>query len=175
MIDDMLQSGLVHKAIKGLPREYESLVKMCNQYRDSGGALLIVDDGLSQVQSYLPTIVEELTNREKATFIFVTQNTFLNSDTYRRMSEQMHYIIAMKNVRNGLKIRHLAMQVRPCNPQFIIQAYYDSIKLKATLDRPGYGYLVMDMLPYTSEITSVRSNIFPNEIEPICVYKEIKN
>ena len=85
----MLQTGLIDKAIKGLPQEYESLVKMCSPYRDSGGCLIIADDGLSQVQNYLPTVVEELTNREKATFIFVTQNTFLNSDTYRRMNEQM--------------------------------------------------------------------------------------
>ena len=81
----------------------------------------------------------------------------------------------MKNVRNGLKIKHLAMQVRPCNPQFIIQSYYDAIKMKPTYDKLGYGYLIMDMLPYTSECTSVRSNIFPNEKAPVCVYKEVPN
>ena len=56
-----------------------------------------------------------------------------------------------------------------------MDAYKDAVHLKKPLDEskpPIYGYLVLDMYPFSPEITRVRSSIFPDEKELICVYTE---
>ena len=56
-----------------------------------------------------------------------------------------------------------------------MDAYKDAVRLKKPFDenkRPIYGYLVLDMYPFSPEITRVRSSIFPDEKELVCVYKE---
>ena len=74
----------------------------------------------------------------------------------------------------------MATQTRPCNPRFIVNSYIDATKPKPTTkghekgenSQFGYGYLIFDFQPLTPEILSFRTNIFPNEKEPITVYKE---
>lgn len=182
MADNMLKKGLIHKAIKGLPKSYDALEGMISPYADDG-VLVIVDDGLSQLESYLPTVFEELTHRMNTTFLFVSQTTFLASTLYRRLSDQSHYIICLRNARNSLKIRHLATQVRPCNPSFIVKSYIDATNPKRLVKDAekkdnteksslGYGYCIFDFFNHTPEILRVRSNIFPNEKNPVTVYKE---
>ena len=54
-MDQMLQQGLIHKAVKNMPSTYEALEKIVEPLYNEG-VLLIVDDGLSQMESYLPTV-----------------------------------------------------------------------------------------------------------------------
>ena len=108
-MDQMLQQGLIHKAVKNLPSTYEALEKIVEPFYNEG-VLLIVDDGLSQMESYLPTIFEEFTSKRNTSLIFVSQSTFLDSANFRRLSENSHYIICLKNKRNPSKIRFLAHQ-----------------------------------------------------------------
>ena len=60
----MLQKGLIHKAIKNLPSTFDALEKIVAPFYNDG-VLLIVDDGLSQMESYLPTVFEEFTSKKK--------------------------------------------------------------------------------------------------------------
>ena len=73
------------------------------------------------------------------------------------MSQNSHYIICLQNRRNPARIRSLALQVKPCNPNFILK---------------GYGYFIFEFNLQSPEILAYRTNIFPDELEPITVYVE---
>ena len=92
----MIGQGLIHKAIKGLPKDFDTLERLVKPYKEQG-TLLIVDDGLSQLENYLATVFEELTHRTNTTIVFVSQATFLNSPLYRRLSGRFHLFILFKN------------------------------------------------------------------------------
>ena len=86
----------------------------------------------------------------------------------------------MKNKRNALKIRALAMQLT-CNPAFVLSAYRDATRPKLAVqgEKEGkeilgyeYGYICFDLRPEAPEILTFRTNLFPDEIEPITVYRE---
>ena len=65
------------------------------------------------------------------------------------------------------------MQIDNCNSKYIMDGYKDAVRLKKPLDEsklPIYGYLVLDLRPFSQEITRVRSSIFPDEKEPVCIY-----
>ena len=174
-IDEMLQNGLIDKAVKNLPSTYKALEKLVAPFSNDG-VLLIVDDGLSQMESYLPTVFEEFTSQRNTTIIFVSQSTFLDSSNFRRLSDNSHYIICLRNKRNPSKIRSLALQAKPCNPKFVVNSYTDATRQKPVSnpypENFGYGYLIFDFSLKSPEILDFRTNIFPNELEPITVYIE---
>ena len=178
-VDEMLEEGLIHKAIRNLPNSYEAFHKMLSPYCHEG-VLLIVDDGLSQMEDYLPQLFEEYTSKNNTSIIFVSQATFLDSSSYRRLSDNSHYIIMLRNKRNSLKIRSLAAQAKPCNPQFVVNSYIDATKPKILIESgedgkektTGYGYFIFDFSLSSPEVMNFRTNIFPNESEPVTLYIE---
>ena len=174
-IEILLQLGLIHKAVKNLPTTYEALEKLVAPFYNDG-AIVIVDDGLSQMEDYLPQVFEEFTSKRNTSIIFVSQSTFLDSPNFRRISDNSHYIICLRNKRNPSKIRSLAHQAKPCNPKFVLNSYIDATRPKP-LSTPypnnyGYGYFVFDFSLQSPEVLGFRTNIFPNELEPITVYQE---
>ena len=177
----MLEEGLIHKAIKNLPDNYDTLAKILAPYCPEG-VLLIVDDGLSQMEDYLPRLFEEYTSKNNTSILFVSQATFLDSSNFRRLSDNSHYIICLRNKRNSLKIRSLATQAKPCNPQFVVNSYIDATKPKILMkvgneeeeQSIGYGYFIFDFSLSSPEVMNFRTNIFPNELEPVTVYIEKK-
>ena len=109
LIEVLLELGLIHKAVKNLPSTYEALEKLVAPFYNDG-AILIVDDGLSQMEDYLPQVFEEFTSKRNTSIIFVSQSTFLDSANFRRISDNSRYIICLRNKRNPSKIRSLAHQ-----------------------------------------------------------------
>ena len=170
-IDEMLGKGLINKAVNHLPEEYQSFKKLLEPYVNEG-ILLVIDDGLSQLENYLPEVFEEYTSKHKTTVLFVSQATFLDSANFRRLSDNSHYIICTPNKRNFLKIRNLAMQARPCNHQFVINAYMDATKPKLSIEGVSYGYFILDFSVSSPEALAFKTSIFPNEYEPVTVYLE---
>lgn len=175
----MLEEGLIHKAIRNLPSSYEAFAKILAPYSHEG-VLLIIDDGLSQMEDYLPQLFEEYTSKNNTSIIFVSQAAFLDSSNYRRLSDNSHYIVCLRNKRNSLKIRSLATQAKPCNPQFVVNSYIDATKPKILMkvsndeEEPsiGYGYFIFDFSLSSPEVMNFRTNIFPNESEPVTLYIE---
>ena len=172
-VEDLYQEGLIDKAIKNLPSTYEALEKIIAPFCKDG-VILIVDDGLSQIESYLPRVFEEFTSKKNASIIFVSQSIFINDKNFIRMSQNSHYVVCMQNRRNPARIRALALQVKPCNPNFILKCFVDATKFKP-LSTPypqnyGYGYFIFDFNLQSPECIAYRTNIFPDEIEPITVY-----
>ena len=171
-VEDLYQEGLIDKAIKNLPSTYEALEKIIEPFCKDG-VFLIVDDGLSQIESYLPRVFEEFTSKKNAFLIFVSQSIFVNDKNFIRMSQNSHYVVCMQNRRNPARIRALALQVKPCNPNFILKCFVDATKFKPlSTQNYGYGYFIFDFNLQSPECLAYRTNIFPDELEPITVYVE---
>ena len=171
----MMSKKLIDKVIKGLPKDYSTIENMVMPYRDQGGSMIIIDDGLNDLDVNVVTMCEQLSNNAKCSVIFVTQNLFVDSRIFRRISKQSHYICLMPNPRNRQELRALAMQISFCNPKYVYQAYEDAIKMKKTTDgKVGYGYLLFDLKVSvkSNPICKLKTNIFPNELEPLTIYKE---
>lgn len=174
-MEELLQKGLIHKAVNNLPETYEALEKLVEPFFNDG-VIVVVDDGLSQMRKYLPQVFEEFTSKMNTTMIFVSQASFVDSDDFRRMSDNSHYIICTLNKRNPRKIKTLALQSKPCNHKFVINSYLDATRMK-TLSTPypnnrGYGYFILDFHLESPGILEYKTNIFPSEIEPVTVYQE---
>ena len=174
-VAELYREKLIDKAIKRLPPTYEKLEEIVAPYYDEG-VILIIDDGLSQLGGgYLPTVFEEFASKNNTSVLFVSQSIFVNNDDFVRISQNCHYIVFMANKRNPARIRALAQQVKPCNQKFILKCYNDAIKFKrlaSSLKKKGYGYLIIDFTLPTPDVLMCRTNIFPDEIEPITVYVE---
>ena len=121
-VEELYQERLIDKAIKKLPSTYEKLEEIVAPFCKEG-VIVIVDDGLSQIEGYLPKVFEEFTSKNNASVIFVSQSIFVNNDSFVRISQNCHYIVFMANRRNPARIRALAQQVKPCNQAFILKCF----------------------------------------------------
>ena len=174
-VEELYQEKLIDKAIRKLPTTYEKLEEIVAPFVREG-VILIVDDGLSQLQGYLPKVFEEFTSKNNASIIFVSQSIFVDDKNFIRISQNCHYIIFMANRRNPARIRALAQQVKPCNQSFITDCFLDATKFKrlksSSSQKYGFGYFILEFDLKSPEILMCRTNIFPEEIEPITIYVE---
>ena len=176
LLDKMIEEKLVDKVLKSLPENVESLEKLLTNHK-ADGSILVIDDALTQLRPYLPQLFEVLSHRANCTIILVSQNNFVDSATFRRASNGCHYHVLMKHARNSMKVRNLLQQIDNCNVKFGMDAYKDAVKLKKPLGGEGppiYGYVVLDVYPFTNESTRIRSSIFPEEHDPVTVYTDNK-
>ena len=86
----MMSKNLIDKVIRGLP-DYTTIESMVMPYSDKGGSMIIIDDGLNDLDDSIVKMFEQLSNNAKCSVIFVTQNLFVDSPLYRRISKQSHY------------------------------------------------------------------------------------
>ena len=84
--------------------------------------------------------------------IYLAQNLFHQGKHSRNISLNTDYLVLFKNVRDKSQISHLAKQMYPQNLKFLKWAYNEATKKQ-------YGYLFLDLKPYTDERLRVRSNI----------------
>lgn len=112
--------------------EYDSLT-------DSERKLVIIDDLMEEgVQNRL--VVDLFTkgsHHKNLSVIFICQNLFNKGKHSRTISLNSQYLILFKNPRDQSQIRHLACQMYPSDPKFLIQAYNDAT-------RQPHGYLFID-------------------------------
>ena len=174
-VDELYQEKLIDKAIRKLPTTYEKLEEIVAPFVREG-VILIVDDGLSQLENYLPKVFEEFTSKNNCSVIFVSQSIFVEDKNFIRLSNNCHYIVFMANRRNTARIRALAGQVKPCNQAFILKCFVDATKIKrlasSSPQKYGYGYFILEFNLQSPEILMCRTNIFPDEVEPITLYVE---
>ena len=172
----MMSKNLIDKVIRGLP-DYTTIESMVMPYSDKGGSMIIIDDGLNDLDDSIVKMFEQLSNNAKCSVIFVTQNLFVDSPLYRRISKQSHYLALMPNPRNRAELRSLAMQISFCNPKYLYHSFEDATKMKKTVDgKVGYGYLLLNfkISERLNPICKLMTNIFPNELEPLTIYKELQ-
>ena len=126
--------------------------------------LLILDDLMSQVDDLVENIFTKLSHHKSVSVLFLTQNLFFKSKQARTISLNSHHIVIFKNARDAMQISNLARQMYPGNRKFMIEAFKDATS-------GPYGYLLIDMKPYTEEAYRLRTNIFPGETHYVYVRK----
>ena len=138
-----------------------------NPHTDSGGTIFIFDDSISDINKDFEYLFCNLSHHKNISVIFLTQNMFYRNPTFRLMSLNTHYFVALQNIRDKQQISILGRQFSPGNSNFLTDVMQEATK------RP-FGYIFVDFKPNTAPALRVLSNILPHEF-PIVVYLENKH
>ena len=141
---------------EGIPNE--------DMFDERNKTLLILDDLMSQADDRVENIFTKLSHHKSVSVLFLTQNLFFKSKQARTISLNSHYIVVFKNARDAMQISNLARQMYPGNSKFMVEAFKDATS-------GPYGYLLIDMKPYTEDIYRLRTNIFPGETHYVYIRK----
>ena len=163
---ELYNLGLIHEMINFNDTEpsYNEILEKVEPYKDNNGSLIIFDDTLTDIKPGFEKIFQVLGHHTKCSLIYLSQNLFYNSKTFRNLSLQLDYIVLMRNQRDASQIRTLAIQLCPGNSEYIIEAYREATKQPFT-------YIFVDCNANSPSQLRLRSNIFPHEA-PYTVYPE---
>jgi ribonucleotide reductase alpha subunit len=164
LYDEMKSENLVNEFVKGMPEE-KTLKKLLEKNVKKGGSLIIFDDLMSDIGNTLSNCFTVYSHHYNTTVLLLIQSLFLENKAYRICSLNSHYIILMKNKRDGASVSYLARQISPYNTKYITKAY-----AKAT-EKP-YSYLLFDLRQETNDLIRIRNNIFDT---PISIFIDIEN
>jgi GTPase SAR1 family protein len=162
LYDKMKKEKMVDEFICGMPDDDE-IKKVMEKYKDIG-SIMVFDDLMSDIGKTMTNCFTVYSHHLNCTVVLLIQSLFLESKSYKTCSLNAHYIVLMKNKRDGASVSYLARQISPYNTRYITEAY-----LHAT-QRP-YSYLLFDLRQETNDKIRLRSNIFSL---PISVYLETK-
>ena len=87
--------------------------------------------------------------------IAINQNLYFNKDPTQRRN--CHYLVMFNNPVDQQQVMTLARQMYPGNPQNLLKHFQEATS------RP-YGYLVIDLKPFTPEHLRMRTNVFDKKI-----------
>jgi GTPase SAR1 family protein len=162
LYDKMKKEKLVDEFICGIPND-EDIKKIMKKYQKNG-SIMVFDDLMSDIGKTMTNCFTVYSHHLNCTIILLIQSLFLESKSYKTCSLNAHYIVLMKNKRDGASVSYLARQISPYNTRYITEAY-----LHAT--QKPYSYLLFDLRQETNDLIRIRSNIFSL---PISVFIENK-
>ncbi len=138
--------------IEGLPENIEEL------FDKSKPQLLVIDDLMSAVgnDKRLADLFTKHSHHQNLSVIYIVQNLFNRGPQARTISLNAGYIVLFKNIRDKSQIWHLARQMYPVNPRFLVEAYNDATS------KP-FQYLFLDLKSNSAETARVRTGILPGE------------
>lgn len=118
--------------------------------------LVILDDLMTETNDEVVRIFTKYSHHRNVSVIYLSQNLFYKSKQSRTISLNAHYLIIFKNPRDACQVATLARQMFPTRSKFLIDAFKDAT------EKP-YGYLFIDLKPFTDEKFRIRTNIFPDD------------
>ena len=130
--------------------------------------LVIIDDLMEEKDDSVTKLFTKASHHRNTSVLYITQNIFEKHKDSRTISLNAQYMIAFKNPRDPSQIQHLARQMYPTNPDYMMDAF-----LKATSEE--HGYLYIDLTQTTPEGYRLRSSIFGRKNCPLkseVVYEE---
>lgn len=117
--------------------------------------LLILDDLMIEAKpAFLDLLFTRGSHHWDISVVFITQNMFAPS--LKTARNNSHYLVLLRNPSGQLQIRNLGVQLFPGRLDYFLDAYQKSTN-------KNFGYLVVDMHPSSTEITRLRTSIFPDE------------
>ena len=135
--------------IHGLP---DSFVRFHGKHHN----LIIIDDLQDEVAN--SKLVEQLFTREShhrnLSVVYINQNLFYQGKHSRTIALNTHYTVLFRNPRAASQLRILRTQT---GLKHLEEAYKDIMK------QDQFGYLVIDLSPFSRTEYKVRTHIFPNE------------
>lgn len=162
LYDKMKKEKIVDEFICGMPND-EDIKKVMKKHKEVG-SIMVFDDLMSDIGKSMSNCFTVYSHHLNCTVVLLIQSLFLESKSYKTCSLNAHYIVLMKNKRDGASVSYLARQISPYNTRFITEAY-----LNAT--QKPYSYLLFDLRQETDDRIRIRSNIFSL---PMSVYIEMK-
>jgi len=98
--------------------------------------------------------------------ILITKNLSHQGRLCRDISLNIHYVVALKNVRDKKQFMYLASQVYPEDSLGLYNAYWDA-------PQEAHGYILLDLEQNTYDGLRFRTHIFPDENHPLTVYSYV--
>ena len=135
--------------VYGLPESFE-------QFCGSQHNLIIIDDLQDEVAH--SKAVEQLFTRDShhrnVSVVYINQNLFYQGKHSRTIALNTHYTILFRNPRANSQLRVLRTQT---GLKHLDEAYNDVMK------QDQFGYLVIDLSPFSKSEYKLKTRIFPNE------------
>lgn len=131
------------KMVKGLPENLNIPKKH----------LLVLDDLMGDGYQKISDIFTKDSHHGDFSVIYIVQSLFNKNPFHRVISLNAQYLVLLPNPRDKSQISHLARQLSPNNPSFVIDAYFKSTS-------ENFGYLLIDCRPDTNEELRLRDSIF---------------
>ncbi len=128
--------------------------------------LVVIDDLMSESgnNAKVTELFTKGSHHRNLSVILILQNLFYKGKEMRTISLNAPYLVLFKNPRDASQITHLARQMYPSKPKYMVEAYRDATSIP-------FGYLFADLKPETPEDLRLRSNIFPGEYQTVYVPK----
>lgn len=160
----MLDEGLINEIIQidNDDFSYDSIREKIMPYKNKNGCLILFDDTMTEINSDFEQTFTNLSHHHNTSVIFITQNLFYKSSSYRTMSLNADYLFIMKNARDKQQIGILAKQFCPGNSIYVVQSFTDATKTP-------FSYLLLDFTQKCPDPLRLRTKIFPSEF-PYTVY-----
>jgi hypothetical protein len=128
-------------------------------------ALVILDDLLYSIEQpkYLAELFSKKAHHLNLGVIMVAQDVF--DKQIRVVRQNSQYIILTRAPSSALAIRNLGVQLFPGAGQ--LHFFQDAYR-QAT--RENYSYLFLDLHPASDPALRLRTNIFPDDTEPLTIF-----
>lgn len=132
--------------------------------------LVIMDDLMHLIFSspFMEDLFIQHSHHSSCSLIFTTQN-FFNTCKTKTIIRQCNYKVIFNSPSDQIILRHISCQLKPDNPNFLINVFQTLEKL---FPEDDYKYVLIDGEPKSRmKQLRIRTHIFPNvdgKIEPIC-------
>lgn len=125
---------------------------------------ILLDDLMMQVvkNENMELLFTQGAHHKKLTVIFINQNIFAQGRHARSIALNTHVLVLFRNMRGGSQITALGKEMYPRNTHVLTDAFTDATSRQ-------FGYLIIDMSPFSCEQYRLRTNIFSDE-GPTIVY-----
>ncbi len=125
---------------------------------ESAHTLLILDDLGEQLINDLNTclLFTQGCHHRGFSVMRISQNIFEQGKFARSIAINSSYIVLLKSPRDVKQIKVLGSQIFDSEAKRLIEAYEDSTSTE-------FGYLILDLLPFTDKNLRMRTNVFPGE------------
>lgn len=131
--------------LNGIPTQEEDIVA-----DPSVPHLVIFDDMLGKDEEEIKLWFTRKGHHRKASVVYITQNLYDQTKANRTISLNAHYLVLFKNPRDKQQVDTLSRQLRT---PWLNHAFDDATK-------EPFGYLLVDLKPYTPEHLRFRTDLF---------------
>jgi hypothetical protein len=161
MFEDMKKAIPGLELHEGLPRQ-----EAVEKFTDGQHNLIILDDLMDQVTQCqeMELMFTQGCHHKSLSVMFITQNQYYQGKCARTIALNTQYIVLFRNLRDASQVMTLARQLYPGRSAILMESYEDCTK-------EPYGYLVIDVSPYSEDKYRLRTNIFPGEDPKVYIPK----
>ena len=139
--------------VSGLPDDFSFMYGGDNSGQRRHN-LVCFDDLQDKIDDRVVQIFTTLSHHKNLSCVLVLQNLYLDTKQARNIAKNCHYTVLFRNPRAVSQYRILGTQT---GTRHLLAAYEDVIK------SDKFGYLVVDLSPYSEQRLRLRTRIFPGE------------